>query len=128
MTPIETSGGTPLVIGATGNVGKELTKQLVNAGKHVRILVRDLSKVADPWNASPLVEPVVGDLDKPDTLQRAMVGIKKMFLITGSTQQDRNVLMLGRGLDYTTSSSFRPKKRGGFQSRDMDSGIMKERS
>jgi len=117
----ETKEMTTLVIGATGNVGKELTEQLVNAGKHTRILVRDLSKVPDAWRVSSLVKPVVGDLDKPDTLRRAMVGIKKMFLITGSTQQDRNVLDVGKktGLNHivklsTQEAGWVPVKGHGF--------------
>jgi uncharacterized protein YbjT (DUF2867 family) len=121
MAPvIESDGIMPLVIGATGNVGKELTEQLVSMGQHVRILVRDPSRVPDVWKSNVLVELVVGDLDEPDTLQRAMVGIKKMFLITGSTQQDRNVLDVGRtGLNHivklsTQEAGWVPVKGHGF--------------
>jgi uncharacterized protein YbjT (DUF2867 family) len=82
-----------LVIGATGTVGKELVEQLTGMHQGVRILVRDPSKVQKD---NDLVEVSVGDLDRPDMLLKAMQGIERLFLITGNTQQDRNVLEAGR--------------------------------
>jgi uncharacterized protein YbjT (DUF2867 family) len=78
-----------LVTGATGTVGKELVQQLVASGHKVRILIRDPSKMSQ---TNPLVEPAVGDLDKSDTLLKAMMGIEKMFLLTASTLQDKSVI------------------------------------
>lgn len=110
-----------LVIGATGNVGKELTEQLVSMGQRVRILVRDPSKISEAWRTSLLVEPMIGDLDKRDTLEKAMVGMEKVFLITGNTQQDRNVLEVGKttGLCHvvklsTQEAGWVPVKGHGF--------------
>jgi uncharacterized protein YbjT (DUF2867 family) len=35
---------------------------------------------------------LVGDLDKPDTLKKAVLGIDAIFLLTSNTQQDKNVI------------------------------------
>ena len=69
-----------LVTGATGNVGSLLIPSLTNLGADVRALVRDESKAQGLKDAG--VEIVVGDLDKPDTLDAAFRGVDKVFLIT----------------------------------------------
>ncbi len=48
-----------LVTGATGNVGRELVPQLLDAGQKVRVLVRDPAKVE---HLGPEVERAHGDL------------------------------------------------------------------
>ena len=74
------SFGKILVTGATGNVGSILIPILTNLGADVRALVRDESKAQGLKDAG--VEIVVGDLDKPDTLDAAFRGVDKVFLIT----------------------------------------------
>ncbi len=69
-----------LVTGATGNVGSLLIPNLINLGADVRALVRDESKAQGLKDAG--VEVVVGDLEKPDTLDAAFRGVRKVFLIT----------------------------------------------
>jgi uncharacterized protein YbjT (DUF2867 family) len=93
-----------LVSGATGNVGKELVKQLVDNGEPVRALVRDSSRVAD-WRES--VEVVVGDLEKPNTLKEAMKGVEKLFFVTPETHQVRNLLEAAKpaGVRYIVKQS-----------------------
>jgi len=86
--------GKVLVIGATGNTGSGLVPALRSAGVDVRALVRDESK------AQPLkemgVEVVVGDLDRPETIEPAVEGVDKIYLLTwnGPTQaqQAENVV------------------------------------
>jgi len=72
--------GKILVTGATGNVGSLLIPNLISLGADVRALTRDESKAQGLKDAG--VEVVVGDLDKPDTLDGAFQGVDKVFLIT----------------------------------------------
>ena len=78
-----------LVTGASGNVGGDLVAQLLAKGQKVRVLARDLERVA---HLPRTVERVVGDLAKPETLRAAFSGVKSLFLVTtesgGTTQVD----------------------------------------
>jgi uncharacterized protein YbjT (DUF2867 family) len=67
-----------LVVGATGTVGSELVKQLVEAGHHVRALARDPDKARKLGEA---VDVVFGDLAKPETLSDAFAGVEKVFIL-----------------------------------------------
>jgi uncharacterized protein YbjT (DUF2867 family) len=68
-----------LVTGATGNVGSEVVSALAGAGERVRALVRDRSKATLPAG----VEPVAGDLNKPETMTDALTGVSGAFLLPG---------------------------------------------
>jgi uncharacterized protein YbjT (DUF2867 family) len=74
-----------LISGATGNNGQELIKQLTTAGERVRALVRN------PATSAPLkgpnIELVVGDFDQPATLDAALQGVEKAFLLTPVAEQ-----------------------------------------
>ena len=74
------NAGKILVTGATGNVGSMLIPSLTNLGAEVRALTRDESKAKGLRDAG--VEVVVGDLEKPDTLDAAFRGVDKVLLIT----------------------------------------------
>ena len=68
-----------LVTGATGNIGRELARELDAAGAPFRVLVRDPARAAGlPAGA----ERVRGDLDDPATLAPAFAGVHKVFLLT----------------------------------------------
>lgn len=68
-----------LVTGATGNVGRELARELDAAGVPFRALVRDPARAAGlPASA----ERVRGDLDDPRTLALAFAGASRLFLLT----------------------------------------------
>jgi uncharacterized protein YbjT (DUF2867 family) len=69
-----------LITGATGNNGRELVRQLVAAGQRVRALVRNPAKAAEL--KGPNVELAVGDFDQPATLDAALRGMDKSFLLT----------------------------------------------
>ena len=69
-----------LVTGATGNVGALLIPDLIDLGADVRALVRDEAKAKGLKDAG--VEVVVGDLEKPHTLDAAFRGVDKVLLIT----------------------------------------------
>jgi uncharacterized protein YbjT (DUF2867 family) len=69
-----------LVTGATGKSGREIVKQLSQAGAHVRALVRDTQRAA--WlEELPGVEIVQGDLGKPETLAAAFAGVERALLL-----------------------------------------------
>jgi uncharacterized protein YbjT (DUF2867 family) len=88
------NSGKVLVTGATGNTGSGLIPALRSAGADVRAFVRDESK------AQPLkdmgVEIVVGDLDQPETIDPAVEGVDKIYLLTwngpAQAQQTQNVI------------------------------------
>jgi uncharacterized protein YbjT (DUF2867 family) len=66
-----------LVTGATGNVGGELVRALLEDGRHVRALIRPGTQ------APPGAEGVEGDLDRPETLAPALQGVRGAFLLSG---------------------------------------------
>ncbi len=66
-----------LVTGATGTIGSEVVKQLVEDGHRVRALVRDPAKAARLGDS---VEIVVADLSKPETLPPAFAGVETAFI------------------------------------------------
>ncbi|MGW4242159.1 NAD(P)H-binding protein [Nocardia sp. NPDC004722] len=79
-----------LLTGATGNIGRELTRLLDTDGIEFRALVRDSTRAATlPRHA----EPALGDLDDPAALDRAMTGVTALFL-----------LVPGIGLDHTRNA------------------------
>jgi uncharacterized protein YbjT (DUF2867 family) len=79
-----------LVTGATGTVGSELVAQLCDGNIPVRALVRDSKKAAAKLSSS--VELAVGDLDKPETIARAMDGVHAVYAIAFFSEQIRNIV------------------------------------
>lgn len=66
-----------LVIGATGNVGRQVLSQLAPTGAQVRALARN----PDAAGLPPQVEVVRGDLALPETLDKCLEGIDTVFLV-----------------------------------------------
>ncbi len=71
---------TILVLGATGNIGSQVVKQLAAAGANTRAAVRSISKADGLKEAG--VSPIKIDMNKPDTFQAAFDGVEKVFLLT----------------------------------------------
>jgi len=75
-----------LVVGATGLVGQEICRQLRDAGRSVRALVRQTS---DPVKRAGLdklgVELIEGDLKDPASLARACAGVQSVVSTASST-------------------------------------------
>ena len=72
-----------LVTGATGYIGGRLIPHLVAAGHHVRVLVRDASRIAGrPW--LPSVEVAVGNILDRDSMERALTGVDVAYYLVHS--------------------------------------------
>ena len=69
-----------LITGATGNNGQELIRQLTAMGQSVRALVRKPAEAAKLDGSN--IEVVAGDFDLPETLETALQGVEKAFLLT----------------------------------------------
>ncbi|MFD7291654.1 NAD(P)H-binding protein [Streptomyces sp. NPDC059897] len=65
-----------LVTGATGNVGRNLVRELADAGEEVRALTREPATAG----LSDGVDVVEGDLTRPATLPAALQGVDRVFL------------------------------------------------
>ena len=72
-----------LAIGGTGNVGSEVVKELKKRNADVRILVRK-KDTASPEG----VEVAVGDLLDPVSVQQALHGMDKLYLLNAVTPDE----------------------------------------
>jgi uncharacterized protein YbjT (DUF2867 family) len=72
-----------LIIGGTGHVGSEVVKELKKRDADVRVLVRKADE-----KSLPGVEVVVGDLLDPVSIERAMKGVDKMYLLNAVTPDE----------------------------------------
>jgi uncharacterized protein YbjT (DUF2867 family) len=83
-----------LVTGATGHVGSELVRLLAAAGTPARALVHSPDKAAPIQRLG--LETAVGDFEQPDTLDAAMAGCDRLFLLSPPTprqpQQEQQVI------------------------------------
>src|SRR4030095_15760011 len=66
-----------LVTGATGNVGRQVVRQLASAGAHFRAMTRN----PDAADLPPQVEVVRGDLTVPETLDPCLRDVDAVFLV-----------------------------------------------
>jgi uncharacterized protein YbjT (DUF2867 family) len=69
-----------LIVGATGLVGSAALRQLMACGVPVRALVRSAEKAATL--VGPGVETMVGDLERPGSLDAALDGVTRALLIS----------------------------------------------
>ena len=67
-----------LVIGATGRVGSELVKLLIQSGEAVLAATRNPSVISSKFQNA--VEAVEFDYEKPQTFAPALAGVEKIFL------------------------------------------------
>lgn len=74
-----------LITGATGSVGTQLVKKLVNMDVSFKALVRNKDQ-GDLMANLPQVEIAVGDLSDGDSLVPALQGVEKAFLLTNSSE------------------------------------------
>jgi uncharacterized protein YbjT (DUF2867 family) len=76
-----------LVAGGTGMLGRSLIPLLAGHGEPVRVLTRGGRPT--PQLTLPGIETVIGDVRKPDTLQRAMVGVRTVISAINGFGGDR---------------------------------------
>jgi uncharacterized protein YbjT (DUF2867 family) len=69
-----------LVTGATGRVGSEVVKSLLQRGVDVRALTRKQPK---PGTFPGAVEIALGDLSDPVSIAEALRSVDKLFLLPG---------------------------------------------
>jgi uncharacterized protein YbjT (DUF2867 family) len=84
-----------LVTGGTGNVGGAVTRELLKRGAQVRGLVRnqpDAGKL--PGN----VEVAIGDLTDPVSLENAMDGVDKLFLVNAVVADELTQALIAYGV------------------------------
>jgi dihydroflavonol-4-reductase len=74
-----------LVTGATGMVGNNLVRHLLELGRTVRVLVRQENKNS---LAGLEVETYIGDVLQPETMQAAMKGVSTVFHLAGAISID----------------------------------------
>ena len=72
-----------LVIGGTGHVGSEVVKELKKRDADVRALVRKPGV-----KSLPGVEVVVGDLLDPVSIEKALQGVEKLYLLNAVTPDE----------------------------------------
>ena len=84
-----------LVTGATGTVGGELVKALLQRGAHVRALTRKQPK---PGTFPGAVEIALGDLSDPVSVAEALRGVDKLFLLIGNVPDEFTQALTAYGL------------------------------
>ena len=81
-----------LVVGGTGTVGREVTRQLARRGNAVRVLSRSPERLADlPAGA----RGGRGDLRDPASLREAFAGAEGVFLLTPLAQEETDQGLAG---------------------------------
>lgn len=74
-----------LVTGGTGNVGGGVVRELLKRGADVRVLAR---KQPESGKLPPNVEIAIGDLMDPVSVDKAMEGIDKLFLLNAVVPEE----------------------------------------
>ena len=77
--------GTIMVVGSTGTVGSEVLRQLVEVGARPLALIRDGHPGQSAINGD--VDRVTADLNRPETVDAALVGVDRLFLLTRQTSR-----------------------------------------
>jgi uncharacterized protein YbjT (DUF2867 family) len=82
-----------LVVGGTGRVGSEVVKELLKRDVNVRMLVRK-EGVSTPKG----VEAVIGDLLDPISVQKALLGMDKLYLLNAVLPDELTQGLIAYGL------------------------------
>lgn len=90
-----------LVFGATGTTGGEVARQLIAAGERPRLIVRDPQKAREFEGRAEIVQ---GDLDRPASLDAAMRGIERVYLVSNGLDVPR---LEGNAIDAARRAGVR---------------------
>jgi uncharacterized protein YbjT (DUF2867 family) len=82
-----------LIIGGTGHVGSEVVKELKKRNADIRLLVRK-----PDLESPPDVEMVVGDLLDPASIDKALEGVDKLYLLNAVTPDELTQGLIAYGL------------------------------
>jgi uncharacterized protein YbjT (DUF2867 family) len=77
--------GTIMVVGSTGTVGSEVLRRLVEVGARPLALIRDGHRGLSAIHGE--VDQVTADLDRPETVDAALLGVDRLFLLTRQTSR-----------------------------------------
>jgi uncharacterized protein YbjT (DUF2867 family) len=84
-----------LVTGGTGNVGGAVVKELLKRGAEVRVLAR---KQPEEGKLPAGVELAIGDLLHPGSLEQAMQGVDKLFLLNAVVADELTQALIAYGI------------------------------
>jgi len=84
-----------LVTGATGRVGGEVVKSLLQRGADVRVLTRKQPK---PGTFPGAVEIALGDLSNPVSIAEALKSVDKLFLLIAGVANELTQALIAYGL------------------------------
>jgi uncharacterized protein YbjT (DUF2867 family) len=91
-----------VVTGATGNVGRELTRILVSKGKKVRAVARGLEKL----KALPGAEPFAASLEDPSAMGKAFTGATAVFAMIPSKYDEPDFRAYQNKVSYAIASGI----------------------
>src|SRR5258708_39512981 len=77
---------TNLVTGGTGLIGQRLVRRLLHRGESVRVLARTTPAAAA--GNGPTAEVMLGDMRDEASLQRALVGVRRVYHLAAMTKGD----------------------------------------
>jgi uncharacterized protein YbjT (DUF2867 family) len=84
-----------LVTGGTGNVGSLVVREALKRGAEVRLLAR---KQPEEGKAPAGVEVAIGDLLDPVSLEKAMQGVDKLFLLNAVVADELTQALIAYGI------------------------------
>ena len=84
-----------LVTGGTGNVGGAVVMELLKRGTEVRVLAR---KQPEAGKLSAGVEVAIGDLLDPVSVEQAMQGVDKLFLLNAVVSDELTQALIAYGI------------------------------
>ena len=84
-----------LVTGGTGNVGGAVVRELLKRGAEVRVLAR---KQPEAGKLPDGVEVAIGDLLDPVSVEQAMVGVDKLFLLNAVVTDELTQALIAYGI------------------------------